>query len=77
MLAIFDQQASEIEMPLLPRHLQPRQREPSRQATLEDRDRFPALSVLEHFCAWIGQVERGMSSSALILNSSPWANRPD
>lgn len=77
MLAIFDQQASNIKMPLLPRHLQPRQRDPSRQAILEDRDRFPTLSVLEHFCAWTGQVERRMSSSALILNSSPWVNRPD
>ncbi|GAA5953215.1 hypothetical protein JCM8115_000463 [Rhodotorula mucilaginosa] len=54
-LAVFGDHASEIRMPLLPRHLQARRRDPSGQASLEDRDRYSALSVLEHFCAWTGQ----------------------
>lgn len=77
MLVVLDRYAPEIKMPLLPRHLQARQRDPSRQATLEDRDRYPALSVLEHFCAWIGQVEQGVSSSSFMRNSSTRASPPD
>lgn len=67
-------------MPLLPRHLQARQRNSSRRATLEEKDGYPALPVLEHFCAWTGQVEQGELSLSLIHNSPDlWkcADRPD
>ncbi|GAA5866214.1 hypothetical protein JCM3774_004120 [Rhodotorula dairenensis] len=55
-LAIFDPSVTGTKLPLLPRHLQARQRDRARQTS--EQEGIPALSILRHFCDWTGQVER-------------------